>query len=100
MRAKAGGDVQYRNVFHAGYVIVKAHGIRGAYQGLSATICRNIPACAAYFCKLLYSKFLNDFADYFRKYYRYNLNDEHFLYDQGNVHVIKRNTVCIILNII
>lgn len=39
----------YRNVFHAAYVIVKKHGIRGAYQGLPATWLRNIPANSAFF---------------------------------------------------
>ena len=41
----------YRNVFHAAYVIVKKHGIRGAYQGLPATWLRNIPANSAFFGK-------------------------------------------------
>lgn len=49
IRSKSGGTVQYRNVFHAGYVIVRTHGVRGAYQGLSATCLRNTPACAVYF---------------------------------------------------
>lgn len=39
----------YRNVFHAAHVIVKKHGIRGAYQGLPATWLRNIPANSAFF---------------------------------------------------
>jgi len=39
----------YKNVFHAAYVIVKKHGIRGAYQGLPATWLRNIPANSAFF---------------------------------------------------
>ena len=39
----------YKNVFHAAYVIVKNHGIRGAYQGLPATWLRNIPANSAFF---------------------------------------------------
>ena len=42
----------YRNVFHAAYVIVRNHGIRGAYQGLPATWLRNIPANSAFFGKL------------------------------------------------
>lgn len=39
----------YKNVFHAAYVIVKKHGITGAYQGLRATWLRNIPANSAFF---------------------------------------------------
>ena len=42
----------YKNVFHAAYVIVKRHGIRGAYQGLPATWVRNIPANSAFFGEL------------------------------------------------
>ena len=42
----------YKNVFHAAYVIVKKHGIRGAYQGLPATWLRNIPANSAFFGEL------------------------------------------------
>ncbi|XP_029189604.1 mitochondrial substrate carrier family protein G-like [Acropora millepora] len=49
IRAKSGEPVMYRNVFHAAYVIVKKHGIRGAYQGLPATWLRNIPANSAFF---------------------------------------------------
>lgn len=49
IRAKSGASVQYRNVFHAGYVIVSQHGIKGAYQGQLATQLRNIPSCALYF---------------------------------------------------
>jgi len=49
IRAKTGEPVMYRNVFHAAYVIVKTHGIRGAYQGLPATWLRNIPANSAFF---------------------------------------------------
>lgn len=51
IRAKSGEPVMYRNVFHAAYVIVKKHGIRGAYQGLPATWLRNIPANSAFFGK-------------------------------------------------
>ena len=64
MAAKEGAPVLYRNVFHAGYVILKTQGIRGAYQGLSATITRNIPACAVYFCKL--NIFLETFSDFLK----------------------------------
>ena len=49
IRAKSGEPVMYKNVFHAAYVIVKKHGIRGAYQGLPATWLRNIPANSAFF---------------------------------------------------
>lgn len=49
IRAKSGEPVLYKNVFHAAYVIVKKHGIRGAYQGLPATWLRNIPANSAFF---------------------------------------------------
>ena len=52
IRAKSGEPVMYRNVFHAAYVIVKTHGIRGAYQGLPATWLRNIPANSAFFGEL------------------------------------------------
>ncbi len=51
IQAKSGGKIQYRNVFHAGYVIAKTHGIRGVYQGLGATWQRNIPAFGIYFGK-------------------------------------------------
>ena len=49
LRAKAGAPAKYRHVFHAGYTIAKDYGIRGVYQGLSATFMRDIPAFAAYF---------------------------------------------------
>lgn len=49
IRAKSGEPVMYKNVFHAAYVIVKKHGITGAYQGLRATWLRNIPANSAFF---------------------------------------------------
>lgn len=49
VRSKAGHPVVYRNVFHCAYVIWKGHGIRGVYQGLSATFLRNIPANAIFF---------------------------------------------------
>ena len=53
IRAKSGEPVMYKNVFHAAYVIVKKHGIRGAYQGLPATWLRNIPANSAFFGECL-----------------------------------------------
>ena len=49
IRAKSGGTVQYRHVFHAGWVIAKTHGLRGVYQGLGATWMRNTPANGIYF---------------------------------------------------
>ena len=49
IRSKSGEAIQYRNVFHAGYVIAKGHGIRGCYQGLSATMLRDTPAFGIYF---------------------------------------------------
>ena len=49
LRAKTGGTPQYRNVFHAGYVIASHHGVRGVYQGLGATWQRNAPAVGIYF---------------------------------------------------
>ena len=49
IRAKSGGTVQYRHVFHAGWIIAKTHGIRGVYQGLGATWVRNTPANGIYF---------------------------------------------------
>ena len=51
LRAKTGGTPQYRNVFHAGYVIASRHGVRGVYQGLGATWQRNAPAVGIYFGK-------------------------------------------------
>ena len=49
IRAKTGATVQYRHVFHAAYVITSAHGLRGVYQGLGATVLRNFPSFASYF---------------------------------------------------
>ena len=50
LRTHAGaGSSPYRNVFQAGYVIASQYGIRGVYQGLPATLLRNVPACAFYF---------------------------------------------------
>ena len=43
MRVKSGGSMQYRHVFHAGYIIAKEYGLRGVYQGFSGTLLRNIP---------------------------------------------------------
>ena len=49
IRTKTGRDVQYRNIFHAGHVISKQHGLRGLYQGYQATVLRNVPSTALYF---------------------------------------------------
>ncbi|EDO38163.1 predicted protein [Nematostella vectensis] len=49
IRAQSGAPIQYRNVFHAGYTIAQTYGIRGCYQGLSATLVRNIPANGFFF---------------------------------------------------
>jgi len=49
IRAKSGGTVQYRNVFHAGWCILQGYGLRGVYQGLGATILRDTPAFGIYF---------------------------------------------------
>lgn len=49
IRAKSGATVQYRNVFHAGWVIMKGYGVRGVYQGLGATMLRDTPAFGIYF---------------------------------------------------
>ena len=51
IRAKTGSEVQYRHVFHAGHMIIKQFGIRGAFQGLGATWLRDLPSFAAYFGK-------------------------------------------------
>jgi len=51
IRAKSGGTVQYRNVFHAGWCILRGYGLRGVYQGLGASIMRNVPANGFYFGK-------------------------------------------------
>lgn len=54
IRAKSGsgaatGAIAYRNVFHAGYVIISSYGFRAAYQGVTGTLLRNIPANGIYF---------------------------------------------------
>ena len=60
IRAKSGEPVMYKNVFHAAYVIVRTHGIRGAYQGLPATWLRNIPANSAFFGEFKYTLSLGE----------------------------------------
>jgi len=49
IRAKSGGTIQYRNVFHAGWCILQGYGLRGVYQGLGATMLRDTPAFGIYF---------------------------------------------------
>jgi solute carrier family 25 carnitine/acylcarnitine transporter 20/29 len=49
IRARTGAEVQYRHVFHAGYVITKQFGFIAAFQGLTATWLRNIPSFGLYF---------------------------------------------------
>jgi len=44
-----GAKVQYTGVFTCASYILKNYGIRGAYQGLAATLLRNIPSNALYF---------------------------------------------------
>jgi len=46
---RTGEPARYRNVFHCAREIVGARGFTGAYQGLSATLVRNIPASASFF---------------------------------------------------
>ena len=41
--------ILYRHVFHAGWMIANHNGLRGVYQGLGATILRNIPSFSLYF---------------------------------------------------
>jgi len=53
IRAKSGGSIQYRNVFHAGWCILQGYGIRGVYQGLGATMMRDTPAFGIYFGTLV-----------------------------------------------
>ncbi|ELU10091.1 hypothetical protein CAPTEDRAFT_167531 [Capitella teleta] len=44
IRAQSGHPQQYKNVFQAGYQISKTYGVKGAYQGLGATLLRNGPS--------------------------------------------------------
>ncbi len=46
---KPGAAGNYAGVFDAARKIAAAHGVQGIYQGLNATLLRNIPANAAYF---------------------------------------------------
>ncbi|CAN0035697.1 unnamed protein product [Pylaiella littoralis] len=43
------GKGEYDGVFDCGKKIFKAHGIKGAYQGFSAVLLRNVPCFGAYF---------------------------------------------------
>ena len=53
---KGQNTVYYRHVFYAGWVIMSQYGIRGVYQGLGATILRNIPSFCLYFGEYTKSK--------------------------------------------
>ena len=44
-----GGAGNYSGVFDAGRRIAGQHGVAGLYQGIAATLLRNVPANAAYF---------------------------------------------------
>lgn len=43
------GKGEYDGVFDCGRKIFKAYGIKGAYQGFSAVLLRNVPCFGAYF---------------------------------------------------
>ncbi|CAM9633417.1 unnamed protein product, partial [Scytosiphon promiscuus] len=43
------GTGKYDGVFDCGRKIISAHGVKGAYQGFSAVLLRNIPCFGAYF---------------------------------------------------
>jgi len=58
IRAKSGGTVQYRNVFHAGWCILRGYGLRGVYQGLGATMLRDTPAFGIYFGNCYFISFV------------------------------------------
>lgn len=47
---------QYRSIFHCMAESVRHNGVRGPYQGLSATLCRNVPAGSLYFGVFEYLK--------------------------------------------
>ena len=49
IRAKSDHAVQYKGVFHAGYVIAKNYGIRGVFQGFGPSLVRNVPSYGYYF---------------------------------------------------
>lgn len=40
---------EYKGVFDCGQKIFRAYGIRGAYQGFSAVLLRNVPCFGSYF---------------------------------------------------
>jgi len=51
MRARSGEPIQYKTTFSAAKIIFKDHGVRGVFQGLSATLLRDTPAYGIYFGK-------------------------------------------------
>jgi len=56
MQVQRADNKLYSSTFDCGKKIVSQYGVRGIYQGLGATILRNIPANAGYFCVYEYSK--------------------------------------------
>ncbi|CAM9692395.1 unnamed protein product [Laminaria digitata] len=49
LQTQVGGGGEYSGVIDCGKKIFAAHGIKGAYQGFTATLLRNIPCFGAYF---------------------------------------------------
>lgn len=49
LQTQYAGSSQYRGVFDCAKQIASKFGLRGVYQGLSATLVRNVPANAVYF---------------------------------------------------
>jgi len=56
MQVQKADNKLYSSTFDCGKKIVSQYGVRGVYQGLGATILRNIPANAGYFGVYEYSK--------------------------------------------
>jgi solute carrier family 25 carnitine/acylcarnitine transporter 20/29 len=56
MQVQRADNKLYSSTFDCGKKIVSQYGIRGVYQGLGATIFRNVPANAGYFGVYEYSK--------------------------------------------
>lgn len=52
------GSGQYRGSLDCAWKIFRNHGVRGVYQGLGATLARNIPANIAYFAFYEYLKYM------------------------------------------
>lgn len=50
LQSQVGTSGQYSGVFDAGRQIIGKYGWRGAFQGFSATMARNIPCFSTYFC--------------------------------------------------